>query len=168
MLLYCRECFHEIIDASSIIAPLIQIASIIIASFALGIAWKNLGGVKKSQALQAQMNIISLENEFIKNQMQYKMVVDQYSKSNPQDIDDMNIKKVNAFELYITSADKLASLINANYLQYQFPKRDWKSEYIEIFQKVKIYHQGEDSIIPGKDQMIRNINIILLKWNKSK
>jgi hypothetical protein len=164
MFQYCRECYQEFINAPSWLTPFAQITSAVVAAIALYVAWKNLGGVKKSQALQAQMNLISLENEIRKNQIQYKIVLDDYSKANLQNIDNLITKKTNAFELYITSADKLAALINADYLNDQFPNRDWKEEYKEIFQKVKIYHQGEDTIIPGKDQMIRNINKILTKW----
>lgn len=57
-----------------------------------------------------------------------------------------------AAEIYITSADKLAALINADYLHNQFPCRDWKKEYHDIFQKVK-------NIIKVKMQLFREKSI---------
>jgi hypothetical protein len=142
--------------------------SVIVAAMALGVAWKNLRGLKRSQTLQAQMNLISMENEIRKNHVRYKVANEEYyNATSIQNISNLVNKKTNAFEIYISSADKLAALINADYLHNQFPGRDWKKEYHDIFQKVKKYHQGEDSIIPGKDYMVRNIDVILKKWNVS-
>lgn len=140
------------------------VISVVVAAMALGVAWKNLRGLKRSQILQAQMNLISLENEVRKNHIQYKVIIEEYSNATIQNISSLANKKTNAFEIYISSADKLAALINADYLHNQFPGRDWKKEYHDIFQKVKKYHQGEDAIIQGKEFMVRNIDATLKKW----
>jgi hypothetical protein len=143
------------------------ILSAVVAALALGVAWKNLRGLQRSQTLQAQMNLIAMENEVIKNHIQYKTAIEEFynaANTNIQSISNFVINKTNAFEIYITSADKLAALINADYLRNQFPYRDWKKEYHDIFQKVKKYHQGEDAIIPGKEYMVRNIDETLKKW----
>jgi hypothetical protein len=141
--------------------------SVIVAAMALVVAWKNLRGLQRSQTLQAQMNLIAMENEVIKNHIQYKTAIEEFYNAasiNMQCISNFGINKTNVFEIYVTSADKLAALINADYLHNQFPGRDWKKEYHDIFQKVKKYHQGEDAIIPGKEYMVRNIDETLKKW----
>ncbi|MDR1676514.1 MAG: hypothetical protein LBR86_08620 [Tannerella sp.] len=163
----------------TVFAPVI---SAVVAAIALGVAWKNLRGLQRSQTLQAQMNLISLENEMRKNHIQYKAAVEEYdaavkeyidatstqdkrsNSGNRNNISNLENKKTNAFELYITSADRLAALINADYLHSQFPGRDWKKEYSEIFQKVKACHRGDYAIIPGKKYMVRNIDETLKKW----
>jgi len=160
---FYRDC--TFMSSSSWITPLAQTISAIAASFAFIIAVKNLGGTKKTQSLQAQMNLITLENEVRKNCILYKDAASELSI--PQK--DMRLifeKKINAFEIYLSSADKLAALINAEYLNSQFPERNWESEYREIFVKVVDYHKGEDTIIPGKNEMIRNIVLLLDKWSK--
>jgi hypothetical protein len=145
--------------------------SVIVAAMALGVAWKNLRGLRRSQTLQAQMNLISMENEIRKNHIHYKVAIEEYYNATNiqeisiQEISNLVSKKTNAFENYMTSADKLAALINAKYLHDQFPGRDWKKEYHDIFQKVKKYHEGEDSIIPGKEYMVRNIDETLKRWS---
>jgi hypothetical protein len=150
------------------LTPITQLTNAIVAAIALFVAWKNLRGLKRSQTLQAQMNLISLENEVRKNHIQYKAAVKECSNvTNGQDISNLVNRKTNAFEIYITSADRLAALINADYLHDQFPGRDWKKEYNDIFQKVKTYHQVDEEIIPGKEYMVRNIDKTLKKWAKN-
>jgi hypothetical protein len=131
--------------------------SVIVAAMALWVAWRNLRGLKRSQTLQAQMNLISMENTIRKNHIQYKMASEEYTNvtnsgvTNSQEIANFMSRKTNAFEVYITSADKLAALINADYLHDQFPGRDWEKEYSEIFQKVKIYHKEKIQLFRGKN-----------------
>ncbi|MDR2120108.1 MAG: hypothetical protein LBP64_04445 [Tannerella sp.] len=149
---------------NQVLTPIVQLTSVIVAAIALCVAWKNLRGLQRSQTLQAQMSLISLENEVRKNHIQYKAAVKECDNVNDKDISSLVNKATNAFEIYITSADKLAALINADYLRDQFPGRDWKKEYSEIFQKVKYYHQSDDKIIPGKEYMVRNIDETLKRW----
>ncbi|HRZ32507.1 MAG TPA: hypothetical protein P5335_09230 [Flavobacterium sp.] len=171
MFQYCHECINEYINAPSWITPIAQSITALVAIFALSVAWKNLRGLKRTQSLQAQMNLISLENEVRKNYLMLKIANQKYSEetqiSNSKNILMLSIEKTNAFELYVSTADKLAALIASEFLTGQFEKRNWKDEYLAIFKKVKEYHQGEDSIIPGKDQMINNINKLLIEWSKS-
>jgi len=164
MIQFCEECYQEVINAPSWVTPLAQSVTALAAVWALRFAWKNLRGLNRAQSFQAQMNLISLENEVRKNLIHYKIVCEDYAKADLQHIDLLVIKKLNAFELYVSSADKLAALINAKFLSEQFPDRDWKLEYKDIFKSVVTYHEGEKTIIPGKAQMIRNINALLLYW----
>jgi hypothetical protein len=166
MFQFCDECYLEFLNAPSWLTPAAQWTSAVLAGLALYIAWKNLGGVKRSQALQGQMNLITLENEMRKNLILYRQALEKYAKGTLENADELTNRKIEAFELYVTSADKIAALINADFLSEQFPKRDWKAEYQEIFNKVISYHEGEDMIIPGKSQMIRNIQNLTVKWNE--
>jgi hypothetical protein len=137
-----------------------QIMSAVFAAIALYIAGKNLGGIRRGQALEAQMNLISLENELRRNHIQYETVLKKWLEGSP-DTDGL----MNAFELYMTSADKLAALINEDYLHKQFPNRNWEDEYKEIFLEAKRQNEGNRTIIPGREQMIRNINkVLMIKW----
>lgn len=160
--------YQEFAAAPSWITQIAQLTSTIVAGFALYIACKNLGGIKRSQALQGQMNLISLENEMRKNSIQYKISLDEYSKAELKDAESFGLKRINAFELYVTSADKLAALINADFLNEQFPNRDWETEYREIFHSVISFFEGEDIFVPGKSEMIRNIDKLLKKWDGKK
>jgi hypothetical protein len=168
MFQFFGEYYQEFINAPSWLTPAAQWTTAIVAGTALYVAWQNLGGVKRSQALQGQMNLISIENGVRKNLVQYRVSLEEYAKAGLTNADEFVKKRINAFEIYVTSADKLAALINADYLNEQFPKRDWEEEYKEIFQQVISSYQGEDMFIPGKSQMIRNIVKLVNKWNKNK
>jgi len=112
------------------------------------------------------MSLIALENEMRKNLILYNQSLDDYAKATIANADEYAKKRVNAFELYVTSADKLAALINSDFLNKQFLDRDWEAEYKEIFNKVVSYHESEDIIIPGKSEMIRNIKTTIRKWDR--
>jgi len=165
----CHEYIYESINALSWITPAAQIISAIAAILAFIIACRNLGGVKNAQSLQAQMNLISLENEVRKNHVLFKNAIQKYvdesNKSNMSDLPALDLEKRNAFELYISTADKLAALINSDFLTGQFKKRDWKSEYADFFKSVQKQFISDDIIMPGKNQMISNIEKLLQKWN---
>jgi hypothetical protein len=154
------------------------VMSAVAAMLALYVAWINLRRLQNGQTLQAQMNLISLENEIRKNHIQYKVAVEEYTAAADKVAAKATVneeyyatvlrnfadKKTNAFELYITSADRLAASINADYLHTQFPGRDWKKEYSEIFKRAKEYHLDYVTIIPRKEYMMRNIDETLKKW----
>jgi hypothetical protein len=149
-----------------------QTISLIIAGFALLVAWHNLKGLWRTQTLQAQMGLIQLENEMRKNHSQFKIAfqryVDEYQKK--QDFTHLqmiHIERTNAFELYISTADKLAALINSKFLTGQFHRRNWKNEYFSIFEEVKKCYQSDDTIISGKKHIINNINKLLTSWEKT-
>ena len=162
MFQYFKDCTIELASSPSWVTLTLQIITLVIASCALYVAWNNLGGVKRAQNIQAQMNLINLENEMRKNRINYKMLVDEYAKLKNTD----RTKELNAFELYLSSADKLAALINSEYVQKQFPKRVWKDEYLDLFRWVRTYYEGEDTIIQGKDKMIQNVLQILKSWEQ--
>jgi hypothetical protein len=163
---FYRDCTFA--NSGSWITPIAQSISAIAALLAFYIAVRNLGGTKNTQKLQAQMNLISLENEVIKNLIIYKKALSDYSTPiKGVNMSEIYERKINAFELYISSADKLAALINAEYLKKQFPKRNWENEYKKTFVKVVEYHKDEDSTNPNEDDMIQNINSLLESWSKS-
>ena len=170
---FCNDCYYEYLNAPSRWTPTAQTVSAIAASAAVYVAWKNLGGLKRTQSLQAQMSLISLENEVRKNYIQLKVSIQKYTDEStknpsPPTLTMTSLEKINAFELYVATADKLAALLSSEFLKGQFIGRDWESEYSEIFKKVLEYHSGEDSIIPGKSQMINNITILLKEWEDKK
>ena len=152
---------------------LIQLGTAIFTFCLLLVAYFNLKGLNRSQLIQAHMNLINLENSIRKNRVNLKFLSKKYADAidvnTEQELDVQAIKRLeeernNAFELYIASADKLASLINTRYLQKQFNKRNWEDEYYEIFKEVKDYCDGYSGNIPGKDNMIKNLNEMLSQW----
>lgn len=169
MFQFCQECYNEYKNAPSWIGLLLQFFSAAVAAFALYVAWKNLRGLKRTQSLQAQMNLIQLENDVRKNYLQLKIAnqkyVDETQKPNPQNLPMLSLEKSNAFQLYVTTADKLAALIRAKFLIGQFEGRNWKEEYDAFFKQVQEIHQTDDAFIIGKAEMIRNINNLLSEWN---
>jgi hypothetical protein len=68
----------------------------------------------------------------------------------------------------VSYSDKLASIINTDYLQKQFKDtRDWKDEYYDIFKEAKMTYDDYPKItITGRESMIRNLDKILRNWNK--
>lgn len=168
MFQFCQECYNEYKNAPSWIGLLLQFVSAAVAAFALYIAWKNLRGLKRTQSLQAQMNLIQLENDVRKNYLQLKVAnqkyVDETLKPTPQNLPMLSLEKSNAFQLYVSTADKLAALIRAKFLFGQFEGRNWKEEYIAFFKQAQEIHQTDDTFIIGKAEMIRNIDKLLTEW----
>jgi hypothetical protein len=155
--------YNEYINAQTI--------SIIIAGWALWVAWRNLKGLCRTQSLQAQMGLIQLENEVRKNHSQFKLAFRKYDDEYQKEQDSkhlqmMNIEQTNAFELYVSTADKLAALIDSKFVTEQFHKRNWKDEYSAIFKEVQEYYQADGTIISGKEYMINNINKLLTSWGE--
>jgi hypothetical protein len=145
-----------------------------IAFSALIIAVRNLNSVKRAQCVQSHMNLISLENELRKNQIAFKSIMEKYTKAcspetfSEKEIVSLSKEKDVAFELYVSYSDKLASIINTDYLQKQFKDtRDWKDEYYDIFKEAKMTYDDYPKItITGRESMIRNLDKILRNWNK--
>jgi hypothetical protein len=178
---YCNECTQEFAGSSSWLTPLVQLASAGIAAWALYVAKVNLNGVRRSQILQAQINLINIENEVRKNGALYKATLLQYSqvsaefaKKNPNlaiadftKISELDDKKISTFEAWVSSADKLAALINADFLRSQFPGREWKKEYGSFFSKIKRDHKNELGLIEDKNNMVRNIEKLLISMSES-
>ncbi len=171
----------------SIIQVLIQLVTLGIASIALytarkslstsnqnlNTANKNLEGVSRTQAVQSHMNLITLENEVRKNGENFRMATKKHkittdTNKNATELELMFLtdNMDNAFVLYMNSADKLASLVNTDYLKKQFQNRDWKEEYKDIFDEVNSSFKDYDIEISGKSQMIRNLIILLEIWDK--
>jgi hypothetical protein len=167
---FCDECINTYTNAPSWITPIAQSLSAIAAIIAFVIAWRNLRGLKNTQSLQAQMSLINLENEVRKNYLTLKIAdqkyIDETKIQNSDKLVITGIEKANAFELYVSTADKLAALICSDFLTGQFNNRNWKNEYSDIFKKVKEYYEGDETIIPGKSQMINNVKKILDEWQK--
>ena len=167
-----------------IIQVIIQLFTLSIASIALYTARKslntsnkNLEGVSRTQAVQSHMNLITLENEVRKNGENFRMATKKHKITTDKDTEKSNLLTElelmfimdtmdNAFVLYMNSADKLASLVNTDYLKKQFQNRDWKTEYMDIFKDARSYFDDYDIEISGKSQMIRNITILLDIWDK--
>lgn len=166
---FYRDCSFNYSNAISRIA----ICSALIALGALIISIRNLNAVKRSQCVQSHLSLINLENELRKNKTSLKSILERYTKAtspnsfDPNALVSLSMEKDIAFELYISSVDKLASLINAVYLQKQFKgKRNWRDEYLEIFREAKTTYDGYPKLtIAGRDSMIRNLNKTLDNWN---
>ena len=168
---FYNDCIFEQLSAPTWVTPMAQTISAIVAAFALFVAWNNLRGLKRTQTFQAQTSLIILENQVRNNLANLKLLDFKWKKAGDDKNEDFNlltVERLNAFELYVSSADKLAALINSEYLTGQFEKRNWETEYLEIFSKVIEYHKNEDSIIPGKDKMVGNISSLLSNWLNAK
>ena len=149
----------------------IQLSTLIVAALALIVAIRNLAGLRRTQSIQSHMN---LENDIRKNRIALRLTILQYTSATSiggaksvdhQKMEKLQLDKTSAFELYISSVDKLASLINTRYLKKQFPNRNWKEEYLEIFQDAKRYMDTSTEVIPGKTGMIKNLVSVLDEWD---
>ena len=166
---YCSDCFQEFLNAPSWITPLAQSVTAGVALIALIVALRNLRRVKINQALQAQMTLFSLENEVRKNQSNFKVASLKHELAaaiqGPIPPSVLLMEKTNAFELYLSSADKLAALLKKDYLNKHFkPIRNWNEEYKEFFQKVRTFYDSEHPFIAGTTNMISNVNELLVEW----
>ena len=155
---------------------IIQLCTFAVAAYAVYTARESLNGVSRTQSVQSHMNLITLENEVIKNSENLRMASSKYKKTTDTDENATKLELAllsdavdNASVLYISSADKLASFINADYLRKQFQKKEWKTEYKALFDNARTYfNEGSygDMAISKESQMIRNITILLELWNK--
>ncbi len=173
MLEFYKDCIFEVQNSSSYISIFIQIISAITSISILYIAYTNLLGLRRTQSVQIHMNLITLENEVRKNSEVLRMAINKHritteieENIKPLDLALLIETRDNAFVLYISSVDKLASLVNTDYLKKQFQNRDWKTEYRDIFDDARYYFADYDMVISGKSQMIRNITILLDIWDK--
>ncbi len=162
---FYRECSFELQSSTSWVV----ILTAIIALFALIVNFINLNALKRAQCVQSHMHLINLENEIRKNSTSFFLLVKKCSfivnsEYPSNEIITLEYEKDIAFELYICSVDKIASLINTEYLKNQF-KRDWKKEYFDIFKDAKSTFE-EYPIIKGKNGMIRNLKSTLEDWNR--
>lgn len=159
----------------------VQSLTLIIASIALytarkslNIANENLGGVSRTQSVQAHMNLITLETDITKNIINLAITTRKVDKAiTPDEIETATLEKNTAFTFYLSALDKLACIINTPYFPQQFrnnegkvDKEKWKTEYYDIFDKAKTSGNTDTVGFFGKTQMIRNITIILDIWDK--
>ncbi len=174
---FYRDCSFIGQNTSSWFTLILQLATPLIALCAVIIALRNLAGLTRAQSIQTHMNLIALENEIRKNHATFKISALNHknaTKSTSEKIltslqlDTLKLEEDNAFIAYVNSVDKLASLINAKYVQEQFNERDWKNEYEEIFKDVKNLSDGYFIIITNKSSLITNIDKVLLNFNFTK
>jgi hypothetical protein len=171
---FYKDCTFEMQSSFNWIPIIFQFFTLCIASIALYIASKNLTGVIRTQAIQAHINLISLQNEVSKNIANRAIVTYRRSKAiEPDRMEELGVEENSAYILYFTSVDKLASLINTEYLPKQFPdnkgkidREKWKNEYYHIFEDARNAANVYDGVISGKSQMIQNLIILLDIWDK--
>ncbi len=180
---FYRECTFEGqgVSSTSIVQVFIQLLTLCIASVALFTARKslntaneNLQGVSRTQSVQAHMNLIALQSEVNKNLINTRIASHKFSKGTEKDdIDLLALEQNNAYIQYISSVDKLASIINTPYFPKQIPESDgkvnlgkWKTEYYERFKETMYFaaNFNEDDLV--KSQMTQNIAALLEIWDK--
>jgi hypothetical protein len=170
---FYRDCSFLSQSAPSWITLVLQAATPLIAFFAFKIAKKNLSGLTRTQSVQTHMNLITLENEIRKNHAAFKIAMLNYTNATTGNnantitqlqLDTLKMEQDNAFIAYVNSTDKLASLINAKYVQEQFDKRDWKNEYNEMFIDVKSISDNYLIALTNKSSLITNLNKSITNW----
>ena len=162
-------------NGSSIsLSIIVQILTFITAAIAIFIAWKNLNGFRRTQFIQTNMNVINLEKDLRIKRTELKAASFEYTRVtdvsteddyNKELIRQKNLDKDIAFELYVSAADKLASLINTKQFEKQQESKNWIDEYIDLFKETKEKFDNHTTFIPGKMNMINNIEVTL-KNNK--
>jgi len=169
---FYKECSFTSQGSPSWITLILQATTPLIAYLAFRIAKKNLTGLTRTQSVQTHMNLITLENEIRKNHATFKIAMLNYSNATTGNdntltqlkLDTLKIEQDNAFIAYINSSDKLASLINAKYVQEQFDERDWKNEYKEMFSDIKSISDNYLISLTNKSSLITNLNKALTTW----
>ncbi len=140
----------------------------------LNTANKNLEGVGRTRSVQAHMNLITLETDITKNIVNLAIATRKVQKATaPNKIETATFEENTAFTFYLSSLDKLASIINTLYFPKQFTnskgeidKEKWKIEYYEIFNDAKTSGNINTVGSVGKSQMIRNLTILLERWDE--
>ncbi len=140
----------------------------------LGTANKNLQGVSRTQSVQAHMNLITLETDITKNIVNLAIATRKLEKATlPDEIEALAFEENTAFTSYLSSLDKLASIINTPYFPQQFintkgeiDKEKWEIAYYDTFNKAKTSGNTNTVGSVGKFQMIQNITALLDIWDK--
>ena len=113
---------------SAVFSLLLQALTFITAALAIFIAYKNLRGFRTTQFIQTHMNLIHLEKDLRIKRTTLKKAAFEYAKVtnitikkeyDPELIRQKSIEKDIAFELYISAADKLASLMSTKQFKEQ-------------------------------------------------
>lgn len=124
MFRFYRDCLFQNQNLSEWIA----ILSVLIAVIALWIAYDNLRAIKRSQRVESHLHLIELENDLRNKWTDLKLSTIDYTnlrilttdkqigKEHQQKFLNLATIKDNAFILYISCADKMASLINSENL----------------------------------------------------
>jgi len=169
------EIYKECTFTSSSSFNWIGFLTLCVAAFALYIARTNLIALKRSHKVQSHMNLINLENEVRRNNVKLKESIQEHTNSTTQEeLQNYDPKKIiqaktnreNCFEIYVTSVDKLASLIGTDYLSKQFSNRNWKEEYHDFFKKVMVIYQDHTLEFQNSEYKIPNFEKLLEEWNK--
>jgi len=172
MSVFCFDCIEQITPATTLTSIVISGGSALIALYALQIAQKNLKSVKNSHALQAQMNLITLEKDvrqgsahFLEANRNFNLAIKNAHKNGIADHIYFEYNK--SFNNYVASSDKLAAIILSGNLDVHFPNRDWKKEYESIFEQTKFIYDS-DTIIKNKNEKISNLEELLTQdvWQK--
>lgn len=170
MFTFCFDCIQEYLNAPSWLTPTFQFWTAFIATLAFFVAKFNLDGVRRAQSLQAQMNLINVENEVRKNYSNFMVSTKTFEKEslNQQGdkIEQYKTEKETATELYFSSVDKLATLINSDFVIKQLKNKEWKREYFNDFKKAKRLYDVEKQTNVGLATRIDELTKIIEKWEQ--
>jgi len=170
MFSFCFDCIQEYLNAPSWVTLAFQIWTAIIATAAFFVAKFNLDGVRRAQSLQAQMNLINLENDIRKNYSNFMLTTYKYEKEvliqNSTNIEQFKVEKETATELYFSSADKLATLITSDFVTQQLKEKNWKVEYLTDFKKAERLYKVERLTNVGFTIKIEQLSGLIEKWEK--
>lgn len=170
MFSFCFDCIQEFLNAPSWLTPAFQFWTAIIATLAFIVAKYNLDGVRRAQSLQAQMNLINVENDVRKNYSSFMVSTNKFEKEalNPgsENIEQCKIEKETATEIYFSSVDKLATLINSDFVTKQLKTKEWKREYFDDFKKAKRLYDVEKQTNLGFATRIDELTKIIEKWEQ--
>ena len=160
------DCVFQYVSHQSWVTPLAQTISALAGVATLFVAWRNLRGLRRAQMIQAQVNLIDLETKARTYYVAYRETVQSYADNkDPAKVQVLNIKAAGALEIYIATVNRLAALIDSDFLTGQFDGRDWKSEYDEIFKQALQYYNDDTMIFPGKSALASDLTRLVGRWN---
>ena len=179
---FYRDCTFEGQNVSfvAIVQVAIQLLTLGIAFIALNTARKslstaneNLKGASRTQSVQAHMNLIALQSEVSKNFISTKIASRKVDKYQEGDMEFLLFEQNNSYMQYISSVDKLASIINTPYFPKQFSDNNegislekWKKKYYNVFKDavdIVEKYNGNDLV---ESEMAQNIIALLGIWDE--
>jgi len=171
MLDFYKDCSQEFSSSTSWVTPAAQTVSALAASLAFWIGIKNLRGITRTQALQAEVTLINFENqirklhgEFTIAERKYAVATESKDEKIREEIPSLAVTKQSSLDIFVSSAERLASLINSENISKQLVGRTWEEEYKDLFTNVQSYWETE--MEGSGNKKIPNILSKLEEWGK--
>jgi hypothetical protein len=154
--------FQNLKQSNGILEILVSLATIV----ALIISIFNFIIIKRNQKIETHIDILNLQKDVDDKQIEFSKINSEYNNLTTSYINSIIYanKLDDSFRHYISSVERLATLLNTTYVNKQYFKKNWSEEYKEMFNDAKnIYDNYPNNILKSRIS-IKNINKKLNAW----